>query len=115
MYGALDSNPDEAARAKNLSNKSGVPVDIVQRNYAQVNRNVQLNEFDETLKRSPLLGQFLSNRSNAQISHDDSANLAGIEREYGTIKPIEPHIPGRDHRTVPARLCAIQKRFCIKP
>ena len=89
LYGALDSNPDEAARAKNLSNKSGVPVDIVQRNYAQVNRNVQLNEFDETLKRSPLLGQWLSNPNNAKISHDDSTNLAGIEREYGTIKPIE--------------------------
>ena len=89
LYGALDSNPDEAARAKNLSNKSGVPVDIVQRNYAQVNRTVQLNEFDETLKRSPLLGQWLSNSNNAKISHDDSTNLAGIEREYGTIKPIE--------------------------
>jgi hypothetical protein len=89
LYGALDSNPDEAARAKNLSNKSGIPVDIVQRNYAQVNRNVQLNEFDETLKRSPLLGQWLSNPNNAKISHDDSSNLAGIEREYGTIKPIE--------------------------
>jgi hypothetical protein len=89
LYGALDANPDEAARAKNLSNKSGIPVDIVQRNYAQVNRNVQLNEFDETLKRSPLLGQWLSNPNNAKISHDDSSNLAGIEREYGTIKPIE--------------------------
>lgn len=89
LYGALDANPDEAARAKNLSDKSGIPVDIVQRNYAQVNRNVQLNEFDETLKRSPLLGQWLSNTNNAKISHDDSSNLAGIEREYGTIKPIE--------------------------
>ena len=89
LYQSLDSNPDEAARAKNLSNKSGVPVDIVQRNYAQVNRNVQLNEFDETLRKSPLLGQWLSNPNNAKISHDDSANLAGIEREYGTIKPIE--------------------------
>ena len=89
LYQSLDTNPDEAARAKNLSNKSGVPVDIVQRNYAQVNRNVQLNEFDETLRKSPLLGQWLSNPNNAKISHDDSANLAGIEREYGTIKPIE--------------------------
>jgi hypothetical protein len=89
LYGALDSNPDEAAKAKALSNKSGVPVDIVQRNYAQVNRNVQLNEFDETIKKSPVLGQWLSNPNNAKISHDDSANLAGIEREYGSIRPIE--------------------------
>jgi hypothetical protein len=89
LYGALDSNPDEAAKAKALSNKSGVPVDIVQRNYAQVNRNVQLNEFDETIKKSPVLGQWLANPNNAKISHDDSANLAGIEREYGSIRPIE--------------------------
>jgi hypothetical protein len=89
LYGALDANPDEAAKAKALSAKSGVPVDIVQRNYAQVNRNVQLNEFDETIKKSPVLGQWLSNPNNAKISHDDSNNLAGIEREYGSIKPIE--------------------------
>ena len=89
LYGALDANPDEAAKAKALSAKSGVPVDIVQRNYAQVNRNVQLNEFDETIKKSPVLGQWLSNPNNAKISHDDSDNLAGIEREYGSITPIE--------------------------
>jgi hypothetical protein len=89
LYGALDANPDEAAKAKALSAKSGVPVDIVQRNYAQVNRNVQLNEFDETIKKSPVLGQWLSNPNNAKISHDDSDNLAGIEREYGLITPIE--------------------------
>jgi hypothetical protein len=89
LYGALDSNPDEAAKAKTLSAKSGVPVDIVQRNFAQVNRNVQLNEFDETIQKSPLLGQWLSNPNNAKISHDDSSNLAGIEREFATMKPIE--------------------------
>ena len=89
LYQSLDANPDEVARAKNLSGKSGVPLEIVQRNYAQVNRNVQLNEFDQVLQKSPLLGQWLSNPNNAKISHDDSSNLAGIEREYGTIKPIE--------------------------
>ncbi len=89
LYQSLNTNPDEAARARNLSNKSGIPVDVVQRNFAQVNRNVQLNEFDEYLKRSPLLGQWLSNPNNAKVSHDDAPNLSGIEREFGTIKPIE--------------------------
>jgi len=89
LYQSLNTNPDEAARARNLSNKSGIPVDVVQRNYAQVNRNVQLNEFDRVLDRSPLLGQWLSNPNNAKVSHDDTPNLAGIEREFGTIKPIE--------------------------
>jgi len=89
LYQSLDTNPDEAARAKNLSNKSGVPVDIVQRNYAQVNRNVQLDYFDSTLQKSPLLGRWMSDPNNAKISHDDTSNMAGIEREYGTIKPIE--------------------------
>jgi len=89
LYQSLNTNPDEAARARNLSNKSGIPVDVVQRNFAQVNRNVQLNEFDRVLDRSPLLGQWLSNPNNAKVSHDDTPNLSGIEREFGTIKPIE--------------------------
>jgi hypothetical protein len=89
LYQSLNTNPDQAARERNLSNKSGIPVDVVQRNFAQVNRNVQLNEFDRVLDRSPLLGQWLSNPNNAKVSHDDTPNLAGIEREFGTIKPIE--------------------------
>ena len=89
LYQSIDTNPDEAARAKNLSNKSGIPVDVVQRNFPQVNRNVRLNEFDEALLKSPVLGRWMSEPNNAKISHDDAPNLAGIEREYGTIKPIE--------------------------
>ncbi|MDP2024526.1 MAG: hypothetical protein Q8L16_26885 [Hydrogenophaga sp.] len=80
LYSTLLENPDEAARAKNLGQRAGLPRDVVQRNMPQVERTLRMGEFDEVLSNSPTLGRWLAEQDNAAIAHDDSGSLTAIEK-----------------------------------
>lgn len=79
LYGALMANPDMAARAQKLGRQTGLPADVVERNMPEVQRTVQLDEFDQVLKNSPTVAQWLTDQNNAKVAHDDVDNMSGIE------------------------------------
>lgn len=89
LYTSLLANPDMAARAQRLGRQAGVPADVVERNLPEVQRNVQLDEFDRVLQNSPTVAQWLTDQANAKIAHDDVANLDALVKKYGEIKPVE--------------------------
>lgn len=80
LYSGLMENPDEVARARNLAQRTGLPRDVVQRNYAEVERNLKLDQFDATLSQSPTFARWLSEQGNAALAHDDSPSLTAIEK-----------------------------------
>lgn len=89
LYSSLLANPDVAARATALGRKTGIPADLVERNLPEVERDVQLNEFDKLLNDSPKLAAYLGVPQNAKVAHDDVAALTGIEATIGVIRGPE--------------------------
>jgi hypothetical protein len=80
LYGALMANPDMAARAQKLGRQTGLPADVVERNLPEVQRTVQLDEFDQVLKNSPTVAQWMTDQNNAKVAHDDVDNMSAVER-----------------------------------
>lgn len=89
LYNSLLADPEVAARATKLGRRAGLPADVVERNLPEVQRNVQLDEFDKVLQNSPTVAQWLTDQNNAKIAHDDVPNLDALVKQYGEIKPIE--------------------------
>lgn len=81
LYSSLLENPDVAARATALGKRAGLPRDVVQRNMPEVERRVQMDEYDRVLQDSPALAQWLADQNNAAIAHDDIGNMGAIERK----------------------------------
>jgi hypothetical protein len=79
LYGALMANPDMAARAQKLGRQTGLPADVVERNLPEVQRTAQLDEFDQVLKNSPTVAQWLMDQNNAKVAHDDVGNMSAVE------------------------------------
>jgi hypothetical protein len=79
LYNSLLENPDMAARAQTLGRQAGIPADVVSRNMPEVQRNVQLDEFDKVLQNSPTVATWLTEQNNAKIAHDDVDNLGAID------------------------------------
>lgn len=74
-----DTNPDEAAKALQLSKRTGVPAPVVERNMPVVEKSAQLNEYDQLLNTAPVTASALSDPAFARIAKDDTANMVGIE------------------------------------
>ena len=89
LYGAVKQNPDEAARALQLSRKTGLPAPLVQRNLPQVEQRTTLDDLDAAIDKSSALAGKMSDPGFAALGHDDVGTLAEIEkraRKYGEIK-----------------------------
>ena len=92
LYGSLQENPDMAAKAVKLGRQNGLPTDVIKRNLPQVQRDVAMTEMDRTLQRNPRLLQFLTNRDNASISHDDTDNLSRTEAGISALVGPSPSV-----------------------
>lgn len=82
LLSAQTANPDATARALELSKRTGIPVDTVERDPAAVEKQVATNDYDSLLKNNPKLGQWLSDPVNARVARDDHAGLSGVEAAY---------------------------------
>lgn len=80
LYTSLLQNPDMAARATVLGRQANVPPDVVQRNFDEVQRNVSLNEMDRLVQNSPVVASWLAEQKNANMAHDDTSALSGLEQ-----------------------------------
>lgn len=91
MTRAVEVVPDVAAKAKALSAKTGIPTDIILYDYHAVDRDAQLKDAYSLFTTNPELSAFLSNETNAKVSHDDTQNLKLTEdafKRLGAGKPV---------------------------
>ncbi len=81
------ANPDEEARLQTLSKKSGLPVEALRHTAPEVEKRALVDsvDYDDLMKRSPKVGEWLKEVSNAQVAHDDVQNLSGIERAFQAV------------------------------
>lgn len=86
LYDSLLANPDVAARATQISRKTGIPPDVAERNYPEAKRNADLNEYDQLLTSSPRLAAYLGIPQQARMAHDDVPALSGVESFIGQVR-----------------------------
>lgn len=89
LYSSLMANPDVAARATQLSRRTGIPADVAERNYPEAKRNADLDEFDTLLSSSPKLAAYLGIPQQARMAHDDTPALSGVESFIGQVRGPE--------------------------
>lgn len=82
MKVATKKNPDQQSNIIDLSEKSGLPADTVERNTAEVENKLRFeeNDYDELIKTNPVLSKNLADPAFASIAHDDIENLSFWER-----------------------------------
>ena len=78
---SMDSNPEEAARAAKAAQSSGLPLDTVERNLSEVEKNNRFKSVPR-LDDSPETRRFLTSQENAKQAHDDIEQLQGLERGF---------------------------------
>jgi Large polyvalent protein associated domain 22 len=82
MHAAGATTPDRAAKALDLSQRTGLPYRLVERNLDTVQQRdlVQRNDYDAILERAPGLATWLTDApEHAAIAHDDLDNLGTLE------------------------------------
>lgn len=125
-YATRFDNPDEAALVGRLARESGLPVEIVKRNLAEVQgvKRAEEIDFDRLVKTSPWTAGLLQNPDTAPAVRDDVANLEALEHFFdnlpkGTLGissrervPVAPDLPaGEALRKAPAAMAETGKIF----
>lgn len=78
---AITVNPEQAAKARGISARTGVPQDVVLRNLPEMEQKDVAARISAVSQKSQVLsGLFRDNRGFGQIAHDDVDNLSAIER-----------------------------------
>jgi len=71
--------PERAASAQGLAKSTGLPVEIVERNFEEVQRREQIRNMQDILGRSPVLARQMMDPEFAKLAHQDLEPLSGIE------------------------------------
>lgn len=74
-------NPDARAKAMTLAEKTGLPVDTVEKNLQEltIRSGVDRPTPEQLQQRTPTLAAWQADPNNAAISHDDTANMGALE------------------------------------
>ncbi|MBW7929809.1 MAG: hypothetical protein H3C57_00675 [Gammaproteobacteria bacterium] len=59
VYGALQANPDLAARTIKMSRQTGIPAEMVKSNLPEIERNAKIDEYDKLLLNSPVTAKWV--------------------------------------------------------
>lgn len=78
-------NPDTAAKNKQLSNATGVPLGTVERNTDLVEQQHLIQENLRLMAQSPILRNQMLNPEFAKLAHKDTASLSGIEKTMQVV------------------------------
>jgi Large polyvalent protein associated domain 22/Large polyvalent protein-associated domain 3 len=86
---ALTVNPDQEAEARRVASTLKIPVDAVRDNLPEAQQQIQMQQTDFGMlaDRFPKTSTYLSNQQNANIAHDDVANLSSIESLFNSETP----------------------------
>lgn len=96
LYSALLEDPEASARAKNLAHRTGLPRDVVQRNFQEVDRRQRLRDIEGVLTGNPYLplvekeaeqGVRASMLTAIDKQPDTEAKLQDLARRYNM--PVE--------------------------
>lgn len=82
---SLDSNPDKVAKAKRLSDASGLPQPLVERNPEDVGRSQRLRELQDLMSVSPVLARQMADPNFAKLAHDDAEKLSTTEQRVKAL------------------------------
>lgn len=91
-YGASESNPDNAARAKKIAQRTGGFTDAVERNLPQAQRDILARDVDEGTINSPTLRDSFFDPYFTKVAQDDVPALKGVE------KAVRAFLGGNDQR-----------------
>ena len=85
---SLGANPDYEVELRRVAAKTGVPVDSARAYPEEVKRKAQLEAVDSQAMQTkyPTTVNFMADRNNAQVAHDDLGGLQGVE---DTLKPAD--------------------------
>lgn len=76
---ALHVNPDDHARNKRLSEKSGLPTALVEQDYKPVENQVKRKEIQNNLSKYKYTANWMAEGDNARLAHDDVEQLGQTE------------------------------------
>lgn len=90
LYQGTAKEPDQQAKYLKVSQETGLPLGVVERNYDFITRRnkVEGADYDSLLAKSPGTSKFLSKPVNAGLAHDDIETLTSLE-SYAKFKPIQ--------------------------
>lgn len=79
---AMKKNPDQMAKVKSLSSKSGLPEPVVEANPDQVERDIHINDINpaKLAKESPHTHALISDYNSATVAYDDTKKLSSLEK-----------------------------------
>ena len=76
---SVNKNPDQVAQIEKLSQQTGVPQAVVERNLAKIVAEKRTQDLEATARLSPILSQQLSDPTFASVAYDDTQHLSGLE------------------------------------
>ena len=85
---SVGTNPDYEVELRRVAARTGVPVDSARAYPDEVKRKAQLKavDFQAMQTKYPTTVNFMADRNNAQVAHDDLDGLQGVE---DTLKPAD--------------------------
>ena len=81
----LSTSPEDAAKAQKIAAASAMPVDTVQANLRELEKQKEAERVAEVIKADPSLSNFYGVHENAAIAHDDVDALASISGKIKTL------------------------------
>lgn len=83
---AATTTPDRAAKVIELSKRANLPKNVVERNYDEIARRYDGNDYDQLLQQNPALAKWLADGENAAIAADDVAHLSKLDKMIGALQ-----------------------------
>ena len=76
-----DETPDRAADVIRLSRQTGIPQDVVGRNYDEIRKHTAIEQapLTEMVRDTPALATWAADPKNAAVSHDDMDKMGALE------------------------------------
>lgn len=82
---ALSKDPERSAKILRLREQTGLPADLIGRNFEEVDRFARTRDLEKLRETSPALALRLADPEFAGIAHDDTENLTKLERAMKAI------------------------------
>jgi hypothetical protein len=81
---ASGKSPDAHAKVVQLSKDTGLPTDVVERNYEDVKKSNDQTKLSPTtiVEKNPKLSSWMTDTDNASISHDDVPAMQAVEDKF---------------------------------
>lgn len=93
VYAAARTNPDQFARARQLSATTGIPAPVVERNLPEVEAKAKVDEYRSLLADSPKLAARVAADVNfAKVAHDDFGTFAKSEKVFTAYRGPAPTV-----------------------